>query len=71
MRIISASRAHLIAAAIGKLDFDLVILAVGHEVRRIVGNGVLISEFVADILKRLVQIVYVVRKKRASASMFG
>src|SRR6266481_7549237 len=64
---IAAAGADLIAIAIGKLDFDLVVAAVGYKVSRAVGDGVLISKFVADVLKRLIEIVDVVWEKSATA----
>ncbi len=54
---------------VGKFDLDLVIAAIGDEIGRTVGDGVLISEFVADVLKGLIEIVNVVWKKSAAAGL--
>ena len=64
---IPATRADLVAIVIGKLDFYFVVAAIGDEIGRTVGDGVLISEFVADVLERLIEIVNVVGEKSAAA----
>src|SRR6266446_4804733 len=68
---IPAARAHLIALMIGHFDADFVVAAVEDVVRRQIGDGILVAQFVADVLERLVQIVHVIRKKRAPAGFFG
>src|ERR1700746_2985440 len=60
---IAAASANLIAIVIGEVDLDFVIAAIGDEIGWAVGDGVLISQFVADVLKRLIQIVNVIREK--------
>ncbi len=55
----------MIAIVVGKFDFDFVVATVGNEVGRAVGDGVLISEFVTDILEGLIEIVNVIGKKSA------
>src|SRR5882762_2428624 len=65
---VPAASADLVAIVVGKLDFDFVVAAIGDEIGRTVGDGVLISEFVADVLERLIEIVNVVGEKSAAAS---
>ena len=57
----------MVAIAVGEFDFDFVIAAIGHEIGRTVGDGVLISELVADVLERLIEVVDVVGEKSAAA----
>ena len=54
---VPATRADLVAIVVGKLDFDFVVAAIRDEIGRTVGDGVLISEFVANVLERLIEIV--------------
>ena len=67
---VAAAGADLVAIVVGNFDFDAVIFAVGHEIGRAVGDGVLIAKFVADVLERLIEIVHVVGKKSAAAGFF-
>src|SRR6201987_12478 len=64
---ITAASADLVAIAIGEFNFYFVVTAVGNKVGRAVGDGVLIAKFVADVLKRLIQIVNVIGEKSAAA----
>ena len=64
---VPATRADLVAIVVGKLDFDFVVAAISDEIGRTVGDGVLISEFVADVLERLIEIVNVIGEKSAAA----
>ncbi len=64
---VAAAGADLVAIVVGEFDFDSVIAAIGDEIGRTVGDGVLISEFVADVLERLIEIVNVVGEKSAAA----
>ena len=47
------------------------VAAIHNVVRGKVGDGILVAQFVADVLKRLVQIVDVIRKKRAASGFLG
>src|SRR5258707_11128201 len=67
---ISATGAYLVTLVVGHLDADAVILAVQLIVVGDIRDGVLIAQLVADVLERLVEIVDVVRKERASAGLF-
>ena len=51
-------------------NLDLVIPAVKGMGRSVVGDGILVAQFVADILKRLVQIVHVIRIESAASGFF-
>src|ERR1700739_4655833 len=64
---ITAASADLVAIAVGEFDFYFVVAAVGNKVGGAVGDGVLIAKFVADVLKRLIQVVNVIGKKSAAA----
>ena len=57
----------MVAIAVGEFNFDFVVAAVGDEIGRAVGDGVLIAKFVADILKGLIQVVNVIGKKSTAA----
>src|SRR5437588_10262263 len=64
---ISPPRAHLVALVIRHFDANWVITAVEDVVRGLISDGILIAKLVADVLKRLVEIVDVIREKRAAA----
>ena len=61
----------MVAIAVGEFDFYFVVAAIGDEIGRTVGDGVLISEFVSDVLERLIEIVDVVWEKSAAAGFVG
>src|SRR5712671_1687088 len=67
---ISATSTYLVTLVVGHLDADAVILAVQLVVVGDIRDGVLIAQLVADILKRLVEIIDMVRKESASAGLF-
>jgi len=64
---IAAAGADLIAIVAGKFDFYFVVATVRDEIGRAVGDGVLITKFVADVLERLIEIVNVVWEKSPAA----
>src|SRR5690242_5324071 len=68
--VIAAPRAHFVAVVVQHFHFDPVVLTVRNEVRGVVSNRILVTQFVADILERLIQIVHVIRKKRPAAGLF-
>src|SRR5262249_32770084 len=70
-REIAAAGAHLVALVIGRLDFNFVITPIEGMVRGVVRDGVLVAQFVADVLKRLVEIVHVIRIEGAAAGFLG
>src|SRR5262245_2980458 len=55
----------------GNFDLDAVVFSVCDEIGRAVGDGVLIAQFVADVLERLIEIVHVVGEKGAATGFFG
>ena len=58
----------MIAIVIWNIDFDPVIFSISDKIRRAVGDGVLIPEFVANILERLIEIVDVIGEEGAASS---
>src|ERR1043166_2851268 len=67
---VTATSAHLVAATIGEFNFDAVVFSVSDEIGWAISDGVLIAQFVADVLERLVQVVDVIGKKGAAAGFF-
>src|SRR5207245_9308928 len=70
-RIVSAASAHLIAFVVRHFEPDFVIAAIKHVIRGLISDGILVAKLVADVLKRLVEIIHVIREKRAPAGFFG
>src|SRR5256885_1072291 len=68
---VAAARADLVALVFGHFDADLMVAAIEDVVRWKIGDGILVAKFVADVLERLIEIVHVIRKKRAAAGFFG
>src|SRR5580698_10691924 len=68
---IPAACAYLVALVVGHFDANLVVAPVEDVVRGNVRNRILISQLVADILERLVQIIYVIRKKCTPPGFVG
>ena len=68
--VVAAAGAYLIAVVLGDFDFDFVIAAVEGVVEGIVGDGILVAEFFANILERLIEIVDVVGEEGAAAGFF-
>jgi hypothetical protein len=66
-RKIPAPRPHLIPLVFGHFDANPVVAPIEHVVRRHVRNRILIPQLVANILERLIQIIYVIRKERPSS----
>jgi len=56
---------------LGRFDVDFVVAAIEGVIRRVVRDGVLIAQFLADVLKRLIEIVHVIRKEGAAAGLLG
>jgi len=71
VRIVTAARTNLIAVEFWSLEFDAMVLSVRNEVRRVVGDLILVAKFVADVLERLIQIIHVIRVKRAAAGFLA
>ena len=55
---------------VGDFDANLVIAPVQNIIYGSIRDGILIAELVADVLKRLVEIIDVIGKKRAAAGLF-
>src|SRR5579859_3859606 len=68
---VAAAGADLVALVIGDFDADFVVLAVEDVVGGDVGDGVLVAEFVADVLEGLVEVVDVIGIEGAAAGFFG
>src|SRR5260370_7321654 len=58
-REIAAPRAHLVALVLGHFDADLVVAAIENVVRRKIGEGILVANFLADALARLLHTLHV------------
>src|ERR671922_1844833 len=65
-RIVSAARAHLVALVVGHFKADSVIPPIQHVIRWLISDRILVTQFVADVLERLVEIVHVIREERAA-----
>jgi hypothetical protein len=61
----------LIALVLGNIDLDVVVAAVEGVVGGIVGDGILIAKFFADVLEGLVEVVDVVRIERSTTGFVG
>ncbi len=55
---------------VGRFDADFVVAAIYNVIGGAVGDGVFVPQFVTDVLERLIQIIHVVREKRAAAGFF-
>src|SRR5579863_5527329 len=70
-REIAATRSHLEALVIRGLDANAMIFAVQNGIRRNVRDGVLVAQFIANILERLIEIVHMIREKRPAAGFLS
>src|SRR5215472_2160417 len=70
-RVIAAPRAHLITLVVGHFHANAVVASIEDVILRLIGNRILVAKLVADILKRLVEIIYVVGEECAAAGLFG
>ena len=62
-REITAARADLVVFVLRNFDANFVITAVEGVIGGIVCHGILVAEFVADVLKRLIEIVHLIGEK--------
>ncbi len=67
---VATAGAGLIGFVIGHIDFDFVIATVIGVIGRVIGYGILVAKFFADVLKRLIEIIDVIREERAAAGFF-
>src|ERR1700716_4052788 len=55
---------------VGRLNADFVVTAINNVIARAVSDGVLVAQFVTNVLEGLVKVVHMVREKSTAPGFF-